>query len=118
RIEQVDLAALPLNRDQRQVERHLLLDLVRIIVGDGGAFVYVADTVDRARIIERGVHQRGLSRPTMRDHGHVANLLRAIDVHNESVLSTLANRIGGVAPSHAADYQRTDAGLERSGASG
>jgi hypothetical protein len=40
----------------------------------------------------------------MRDHGHVANLLRAIDVHNESVLSTLANRIGGLAPSHAADF--------------
>ena len=67
RVDQVDLAAVPLERRQRGGDRHLARLLVRRRVGDRRPVSHRAKAVDRSRLIQEGLVQRGLPAASVAD---------------------------------------------------
>ena len=57
RVDQVDLASLPLEVRERRGERHLPLVLVLVPVGDGRARLDGAEAVDRTGLEEHRLHE-------------------------------------------------------------
>ena len=78
RVDQVDLASLPLEEGERGGQRHLALLLVLVPVGDRAAGLDGAEAVDLAGLEEHRLDQRGLARPAMADDGDVADLPRLL----------------------------------------
>ena len=76
RVDQVDLAALPLDVASGGRERHLAPLLVLVPVGDGGAGLDRPEPVDRPGLEEQRLDERGLPRPAVADDGDVADLAR------------------------------------------
>ena len=76
RVEQVDLALVPLERAQRDRDRHLARLLVGLGVGGGGAVLDAAEAVQHAGLEQQRLVQRRLARPAVADERHVANRLR------------------------------------------
>ena len=74
RVDQVDLAALPLEVAERRGERHLAALLVLVPVGGGRAPLDGAEPVDRAGLEEHRLHERRLSGPAVSGDGDVADL--------------------------------------------
>ena len=74
RVDQVDLAALPLEVRERSGERHLPALLVLVPVADRRSRFDGAETVDRACLEEHRLEEGGLTRPAMSDDGDVADL--------------------------------------------
>ena len=74
RVDQVDLAALPLEVAERRGERHLPALLVLVPVGGGRALLDRAEPVDRAGLEEHRLDERGLPRPAVAGDGDVADL--------------------------------------------
>ena len=95
RVDQVELAFLPLDVTERSGERHLPTLLVLIPVGHGRALLDRSEPVDRTGLEEHGLQQRGLARPTMADNGDVANL-SGLDGHSAGLLLGIVNGFGRV----------------------
>src|SRR5436189_915343 len=74
RVDQVDLAALPLEMAERRGQRHLPLVLVVVPVAGRIAGLDRAEPVDRAGLEEHRLDERALSRRTVADDGDVADL--------------------------------------------
>ena len=74
RVDQVDLAALPLAVAERRGERHLPAVLVLLPVGDRRAGFDLPEPVRLSRLEEQRLDERGLSRPAVADDGDVADL--------------------------------------------
>ena len=75
RVDQVDLAPLPLERGQRGRDRHLPLLLVLVGVRDRGPVGHGAQPVGHAGLEQQRLVQRGLARPPMPDEGDVPDLV-------------------------------------------
>ena len=76
RVDEVDLAALPLGMAEGCLERHLALALVVVPVGHGRTGLDVAEPVDGAGLEQHRLDEGGLPRPAMTDDGDVADLAR------------------------------------------
>ena len=74
RVDEVDLAALPLEVHERGRERHLPALLVLVPVGDRRAGLDRAQPVRLSRLEEQSLDERGLARPAVADDGDVADL--------------------------------------------
>ena len=81
RVDQVDLVALPLQRRDRQADRHLALELFWIEIGRGVAVVDRAHSRDGPRAKQQGLAQRRLARATMREQADVAQLRGCVFFH-------------------------------------
>ena len=75
-------------RDKR--ERQVALLLLRVEVADGGAVLHSPHPSDRARLVEKGLGQRGLPRPAVADEGDVADLLGRKALHESSAPGSLS----------------------------
>jgi hypothetical protein len=73
-VDQVDLAALPLEMRERRGQRHLPSLLVLVPVADRRSRLDRAEPVDRARLEEHRLEKRRLTRPAVADDGDVADL--------------------------------------------
>src|SRR5262249_58406040 len=76
RVDQVDLAPLPLEVADRRGERHLPPLLVLVPVADRRARLDRAEPVRRPRLKQQRLDERRLSRPAVSDDGDVADLAR------------------------------------------
>ena len=74
RVDQVDLAPLPLAVTERSGERHLPAVLVLLPVADRCAGFDLPEPVRLARLEEQRLDERGLPRPAVADDGDVADL--------------------------------------------
>ena len=74
RIDEVDLALLPVQVSERGRQRHLPLLLFLLPVRDGRAGLDRAEAVRLPRLKEQRLGQGGLPRASMADDGDVANL--------------------------------------------
>ena len=83
RVDEVDLAALPLEVGERVGDRHLALLLVLVPVGDRRPLLDDAQPVRRARLEEHRLDERGLSCAAVTDHGDVADLSGLYCRHSE-----------------------------------
>ena len=72
RVDQVDLALLPVHVAERRRERHLAALLVLLPVGDGRALLDRPQPVRGTGLEEHRLDERGLSRPSMASDGNVA----------------------------------------------
>ena len=73
-VDQVDLAALPLEVAERVRDRHLALLLVLVPVGDRAALLDNAEPVRRAGLEQHRLDERGLACAAVTDDGDVADL--------------------------------------------
>ena len=78
RVDQIDLAVMPLQMADRRGERHLSSLLVLVPVGDCGAGLDRAEPVRRAGLKEHRFDERRLSGTAVSDDGDVANLPRLV----------------------------------------
>src|SRR5437764_1253367 len=85
RVDQVDLAALPLEMAERGGQRHLPLVLVVVPVAGRIAGLDRAEPVDRAGLEEHRLDERGLTRRAVADDGDVADL-SGLDGHLAGLL--------------------------------
>jgi hypothetical protein len=76
RVDQVDLASLPLEVADRRRQRHLPPLLVVVPVADRRARLDRAEPVRRPRLEQQRLDERRLARPAVSDDGDVANLAR------------------------------------------
>ena len=76
RVDQVDLASLPLEVADGRGERHLPPLLVLVPVADRRARLDVAEPIRRPRLEQQRLEERRLSRPAVSDDGDVADLAR------------------------------------------
>ena len=74
RVDEVDLAALPLDVRERVRDRHLALLLVLVPVGDRRSLLDDAQPIRRTRLEEHRLDERGLSCAAVTDDGDVADL--------------------------------------------
>ena len=74
RVDQIELAALPLTRAERRGQRHLAPLLVLVPVRDGRPRLDRAEPVRLARLEEQSLDERGLARSAVSDDGNVADL--------------------------------------------
>ena len=74
RVDQVDLASLPLEVSERRGQRHLPALLVLVPVGDGAAGLDGAEAIDLSGLEEHRLDERGLAGSAMADDGDVADL--------------------------------------------
>src|SRR5204863_112143 len=84
-VDQVDLAALPLEMAERGGQRHLPLVLVVVPVAGRIAGLDRAEPVDRAGLEEHRLDERGLTRRAVADDGDVADL-SGLDGHLAGLL--------------------------------
>ena len=75
-VEHVDLAALVLERSEREGHGDLAAGLFGIEVGGGRAVLDPAEPGDGSGVEQERLGEGGLARPAVADQGHVANLLR------------------------------------------
>jgi hypothetical protein len=80
-VDDVDFGFLPLGVGQAGGEGVLAGDLFVVEVGDGRAFVDLAQPVDGAGSEEQGRDQLGLSTPAVTDYSHVADAGGVVDLH-------------------------------------
>ena len=92
RVDQVDLAALPLHVADRRGERHLAPLLVVVPVADGRAGLDGAEPIRGAGLEEQRLDERRLPRPAMTDDGDVADLPR-LEWHALALCATRWPRI-------------------------
>ena len=85
RVDEVDLAALPLEGPERRRDRHLPALLVIVGVRDGRAVDHRPKAVDRPRLEQQRLEQRRLTGAAMPDERDVANLVGGF--HTNSPLS-------------------------------
>src|SRR5438874_1943902 len=85
RVDQVDLAALPLEMTEGRGQGHLPLVLVVVPVAGRIAGLDRAEPVDRAGLEEHGLDERGLTRRAVADDGDVADL-SGLDRHLAGLL--------------------------------
>ena len=85
RVDQVDLAALPLTMAERGGQGHLPPVLVLIPVGDGRALLDRAEPVDRTGLEQHRLHEGRLARPSVADGGDVADLSGLLSRHARGV---------------------------------
>src|SRR5438477_2073047 len=85
RVDQVDLAALPLEMAERRGQRHLPLVVVVVPVAGRIAGLDRAEPVDRAGLEEHRLDERGLTRRAVADDGDVADL-SGLDGHLAGLL--------------------------------
>ena len=76
RVDQVDLAFLPVDVADRRCERHLPLLLVLVPVADRGTRFDRPQPIGRARLEEHRLDERSLARAAMADDRDVADLAR------------------------------------------
>ena len=79
-VDEVDLAVLPVEVQQRARERHLPLVLVVVPVADGRPLLDRAEPVRLSRLEEQRLDERGLPDPAVADDGDVADLARLGDM--------------------------------------
>lgn len=81
-VDQVDLVPLPLAGDRRRLDGDAPLPLLFHEVGDGGAFIDIAQTIGFARVIEHALGGRGFAGIDMGDDADVADILEMpVDSH-------------------------------------
>ena len=80
-VDKVDLSVLPLHGLHGHVDRAAALGFFGIEVGDGGAVLHLADTIDEARVKQNGLYESGLSFAGMAENAHVANGFSGIVLH-------------------------------------
>ncbi len=73
RVDEVDLAVVPLKRAERERDRHVARLLVGLGVRHGRAVEHRAEPVGRLRLEEQRLVQRRLAAATVTDKGYVAN---------------------------------------------
>src|SRR6059058_1118244 len=78
RVDQVDLAVLPLRVADARGERHVSSLLVLVPVGNRRPRLDRPEPVRRAGLEQHRFHERRLSRPAVSDDGDVANLPRLV----------------------------------------
>ena len=83
RVDQVELAALPVEVRERRGQRHLAAVLVLVPVGDRRAGLDRAEPVRRLGLEEQRLDERRLARPAVADDGDVADL-PGLDGHRGS----------------------------------
>ena len=81
-VEQVDLGAPPGRERDREVDRDLALDLLRIEVGDGVAVFDLVEAIGDAGGVEQGAGQGRLAGVAVTDDGQVPDLVGARDLHS------------------------------------
>ncbi len=96
RVDEVQLAVLPLRVADRGGQRHLALLLVLVPVGDGRPLLDCAEPVRRAGLKEHGFDEGRLASPPMADHGDVTDLPRFRRSHGRSSLSASRRGIRGL----------------------
>src|SRR4029079_10623990 len=84
-VDQVDLAALPLNVAEGRGERHLAVVLVVVPLAGCAAGLDRAEPVDRTGLEEHRLDQRRLARGAVTDDGNVADL-SGLDRHLAGLL--------------------------------
>ena len=80
-VDKVDLGVLPLHGLHGHVDGAAALGFFGIEVGDGGAVLHLADTIDEARVKQNGLYESGLSFAGMAENAHVANGFSGIVLH-------------------------------------
>ena len=96
RVDEVQLAVLPLRVADRGGQRHLALLLVLVPVGDGRPLLDCAEPVGRAGLEEHGFDEGRLACPPMADHGDVTDLPRFRRCHGRSSVSASRRGIRGL----------------------
>src|SRR4029079_3338003 len=87
RVDEVQLAVLPLRVADRSGQRHLALLLVLVPVADARPLLDCAEPVGRAGLEEHGFDEGRFARPPMADHSDVTDLPRFRRSHGRSSLS-------------------------------
>ena len=85
RVDEVDLALVPLQVAERGRQRHLAAVLVVVPVGDRGRRFDGPEAVGGTRLEEHRLDQRGLPGPPVSDHGDVPDLARLEGRHGRRV---------------------------------
>src|SRR5581483_471951 len=91
RVDEVDLAALPVEVEERAGERHRAPVLVLVPVGDRAALLDRAEPRRLSRLEEQRLHERGLPDPAVTDDGDVADLPGLEGRHQAGVLRCVAS---------------------------
>ena len=93
RVNHIDLRVFPLERRKRHVDRNGPLDLFGIKIRRGGAVFNLAHAVNKTRIEQHGLGQRGLALAAMTENANVANVFRGVFLHSETPYILVCFRI-------------------------
>ena len=80
-VEQVDLPALVFQVQDAGIDGEMALVFFLVVVGNAGAVIHAAATIDGLGLIQKGVGQRGFARRPMSRQGDVANVRYLIVGH-------------------------------------
>ena len=81
RVDEVDLRLVPFGVGEAGRERVLAGDFLFVVIGDGGAVVDLAESVDRAGVEQGGRSELGLSGTAVADQRDIPDVCRVIDLH-------------------------------------
>src|SRR5690606_6412377 len=93
-IDEVDLVAVPLARQQGRVDRYLALQLVRVKVGGRSAILDLAQASDRATDKNGGLGKRCLAGAAVSNERQVADSVCRVVLHR--LIFPFTTRIGEV----------------------
>ena len=93
RVNHIDLRVFPLERRKRHVDRNGPLDLFGIKIRRGGAVFNLTHAVNKTRIEQHGLGQRGLALAAMTENANVANVFRGVFLHSETPYILVCFRI-------------------------
>ncbi len=92
RVDEVDLLLLPLERRDRERNRDLPFDLLRVEVGRRVAVLHAPEARRRARFVEEGGNERRLADAVVADDGDVVDGGSGVDLHSGALRSFVSGR--------------------------